>query len=476
MTESIANKEAKEMGNEVEEAEAETETCKSPNENFKDSKLFFGLRKGRTTSSCIFLLENDFKEQIDNCATAEYSMFSTMHEAVQYIESDPSFIEKSMKRNTDRVTTDKGNSDIIGKDTDGHTKKESWEGMFIQLMYYHRTHNNTLVPSYCQKLYTWVIDQLKQYDNLKKGLPHSLTMGRVQLLLGLNFDFNRLIIPADHSNLTNGNIAENHEKEKELIHNNKKTSVVPILPTPGNDNTSAINAVTTNNSQDLNSTRMTKTTIASQPMYQPPPVIFPFPSPYFPTFVAPPWPINNVPTNSGFYQHPQIMNTSPDQEKSPTKENQKSRKRHREKVQKIVDSKASRQEKYDEKWNSMCNDLLKFKNEHGHLNVDFSTDLGKWCLRQRELYTQYKKNEGPLTDERVRQLKDIGIDFTPYAKKNFYSNIDELKKYKEEHGNYLFPRKSWLSRVVERQKRDVSKLGSCFDIYHLLICTFLVLM
>lgn len=62
--------------------------------------------------------------------------------------------------------------------------------------------------------------------------------------------------------------------------------------------------------------------------------------------------------------------------------------------------------------------LLKFKNKHGHVNVEQGTDLGKWCFRQRDDYTQYKKNERPLTDERVRRLKDIGIDFTPVVERN----------------------------------------------------------
>ena len=147
-------------------------------------------------------------------------------------------------------------------------------------------------------------------------------MGTVQLLLGLNFDFNRLI-PADHNSLTNVNIGGNHGNI--FTNNNTKTSFTHILPSPGNNNTPTINAViavaksqnlnagpvlprpnnnavTKNNSQDLNLTRMTKTMTTLKPMYQPPPVIFPFPSPYLATttFVAPPWPINNVPTNSGF--------------------------------------------------------------------------------------------------------------------------------------------------------------------------------
>ena len=97
------------------------------------STEFFAVRKGRTTSSCIFLLENDFKEQVHNYTTAEYAKFSSINEAVQYIESDPMFVMKSSS-NMLHTETDRGH--VMSE-----AQQESWESMFIQLMYYHRTYS-----------------------------------------------------------------------------------------------------------------------------------------------------------------------------------------------------------------------------------------------------------------------------------------------------------------------------------------------
>jgi hypothetical protein len=287
----------------------------------KKSKVFFAVRKGRSTSSCIFLLENDFKEQIHTYTTAEYAKFGTMSEAVQYIESDPLFVVKSSR------VTEKGDSNITEEATytDGQSPKESWESMFIQLMYYHRTHSNTLVPSDCQPLYTWSIDQLKQYDQLKKGLSHTLTEGRVQLLLGLNFDFDREI-PEEDKN-------------------------------------------------DQSSTKVKK----------------------------------------------------------------------------------------KKRWNKFFSELEKFKSEHGHVNVDVNSDLGKWCAKQVSHYSKYKRSsDNTLSDEQAKQLSDIGLDLMTVAEKKFYSNIDKLKKYKEEHGGYKVHSHSSLYKFINQQRRVVSMVRDIF--------------
>ncbi len=416
------------------------------------SKEFFAVRKGRSTSSCIFLIENDFKEQIHNFTTAEYAKFSTMHEAMQYIESDPLFVVKSStsskkrnntNNNTDRVT-DTGTTEQCPK------AKESWEGMFIQLMYYHRSHNNTFVPSDCQPLYSWVIDQLKQYDQLKKGLPHTLTKGRVQLLLGLSFDFDREIP------LTNVYINEENDDGAELIVANEETDV-PILRsknytsshtgiTNSQNSTVAMTTATTQlphqfphsslsppyhvpnfttNMQSpmnfpTNNLMASSITNTSVPVYQYQHLF----TPYFSNFNAPTQcPINNVPTNSVVYQS---SNTSPNRRESL--------------------------------WNDKFAELLKFKVEHGHLNVDDASDLGKWCERQKEVYKVYKKNgTGPLTEDKVRRLKDLGFDLMSKSEKKFYAAIEELKKHKEEHGNFCVPTKEQkLYKLLRGQKSVVS--------------------
>lgn len=110
------------------------------------------------------------------------------------------------------------------------------------------------------------------------------------------------------------------------------------------------------------------------------------------------------------------------------------------------------------KWNEKFAELLNFKFEHGHLNVDVNSDLGKWCERQKDNYSKQKRKNGNnlLTDEQVRKLKDIGVNLMTKAEKNFYSNIEELKKYKEENGNYDVPSKSRLYKLLADQKVVVS--------------------
>jgi hypothetical protein len=426
-----------------------------PSDTSKKSKVFFAVRKGRSTSSCIFLLENDFKEQIHTYTTAEYAKFGTMSEAVQYIESDPLFVVKSSR------VTEKGDSNITEEATytDGQSPKESWESMFIQLMYYHRTHSNTLVPSDCQPLYTWSIDQLKQYDQLKKGLSHTLTEGRVQLLLGLNFDFDREIPEEDHMILTN----DDDNDGAELIDNEETDE--PTIPRSESDTTSHIGATATTansavtsplvhqsphlfsssssyppnftanmqwpmNNVTTNSAIASSMTNNSVAVYQSPHL---FPSPFFSNFIAPTqWPINNIPTNRQMFQSPHTPS-------------------NRSNV-----------------WDDNFAELVKFKVKHGHLNVDDASSLGKWCERQIDHYKVYKKSgTGPLTEDRVRRLKNLGLDLMTKVEKKFHSAIEELKKYKEEHNNFHLPVKSKLYKFLRDQKSIVSivKNSSSFYIF-----------
>jgi hypothetical protein len=114
------------------------------------------------------------------------------------------------------------------------------------------------------------------------------------------------------------------------------------------------------------------------------------------------------------------------------------------------------------KWNESFAELLNFKLEHGHLNVDVTSDLGKWCERQKDYYSRQKRNGNSLlTDEQVKKLKEIGLDLMTAAEKKFYSNIEELKKYKEEHGDYEVPSKSRLYKALADQKVVVSIFETC---------------
>jgi hypothetical protein len=113
------------------------------------------------------------------------------------------------------------------------------------------------------------------------------------------------------------------------------------------------------------------------------------------------------------------------------------------------------------RWNKFFSELEKFKSEHGHVNVDVNSDLGKWCAKQVSHYSKYKRSsDNTLSDEQAKQLSDIGLDLMTVAEKKFFSNIEDMKKYKEEHGHCRFPRGSRLYQVLKTQKEVVSSVGT----------------
>ena len=95
----------------------------------------------------------------------------------------------------------------------------------------------------------------------------------------------------------------------------------------------------------------------------------------------------------------------------------------------------------DAKWKAAFQQLVEYKNVHGHPNVaeTYKVDaaLGKWVAQQRAMY---RKETLPL--DRLNLLRDLGFDFTPGDKKvPFQTRLDQLKKYKEVHGDTRVPRR-----------------------------------
>lgn len=274
----------------------------------RTGKRFYALRKGNTTSSCIYLLEHDFKKQIDNCSTAEYAIFSSMNEAIQYIESDSFFVVRSNNERGGGVTNDNDTGKDVLIDRDGNDDDDD--------------------------------------DEDGAGL--------------MNYE---------------------DDDDDDYIDDEKSN----IIPT-----TSAVAETTTK----LTTTAYTTSTGTMVPVYQ------------------------------------SASNPS---------------------------SSPNRPTKKTIKWDENFAELLKFKIEHGHLNLGSDSDLGKWCEKQINNYRIYKrKGTGPLTDEQVRRLKDIGLDLVPISEKRFYSNIEDLKKYKEENRDYEVPLSSNLYKFIGDNKKYVS--------------------
>jgi len=110
--------------------------------------------------------------------------------------------------------------------------------------------------------------------------------------------------------------------------------------------------------------------------------------------------------------------------------------------------------------------LQEFKNIHGHLNIPKNHPLlGRWVARQRELYRKRRNDNGDnddeitnnnsLTEERIQQLENIGLEWISNLKgsacnKSWEKHYQNLSLYKENHGHCNVP-KNW---------KDNKELGS----------------
>ena len=101
-------------------------------------------------------------------------------------------------------------------------------------------------------------------------------------------------------------------------------------------------------------------------------------------------------------------------------------------------------------WDERLGELAKYKDEHGHCNViqSYGT-LGKWVLNLRQ-------RKGKLTQERVQKLDDIGFVWNPTP--SWDEHLDELSKYKSEHGDCNVPTSQGpLGTWVNTQRRAYKK-------------------
>lgn len=121
-------------------------------------------------------------------------------------------------------------------------------------------------------------------------------------------------------------------------------------------------------------------------------------------------------------------------------------------------------------------DLVKYKNIHGHCNPPSTQSLGRWCRRVRYEYNRqakgrFKKNgEKLLTSEKIKKLEAIGFQFSSSSTcKNFEQRLKELVKFREIHGHCHVPRSypslgKWCSSIRigynQVQKGEIQTSGS----------------
>jgi glycerol-3-phosphate cytidylyltransferase-like family protein len=117
-------------------------------------------------------------------------------------------------------------------------------------------------------------------------------------------------------------------------------------------------------------------------------------------------------------------------------------------------------------WDEMFNQLLEFKQKHGHVKVsqqyDENKKLGTWVMKQRSKYREYKRTNGQKGDpERMKCLESIGLvdDITTgYEKEDvkeiWYDMYNQLLEFKQKHGHVKVPQRYnenkklgiWVSR------------------------------
>jgi hypothetical protein len=103
-------------------------------------------------------------------------------------------------------------------------------------------------------------------------------------------------------------------------------------------------------------------------------------------------------------------------------------------------------------WKDMYNQLLEFKQKHGHVNVprqyDENPKLGTWVRHWRSAYRDYKRTNGQKGDpERMKCLESIGLvddsttgDANRHVNTSWKDMYNQLLEFKQKHGHVKVPR------------------------------------
>jgi 4-hydroxyphenylpyruvate dioxygenase-like putative hemolysin len=121
----------------------------------------------------------------------------------------------------------------------------------------------------------------------------------------------------------------------------------------------------------------------------------------------------------------------------------------------LVDDITTGYEKEDvkEHWYDMYNQLLEFKQKHGHVKVpqryNENKKLGIWVKNRKGDYREYKRTNGQKGDpEQMKCLESIGLvdDITARnakedVKEHWYVMYNQLLEFKQKHGHVKVPQR-----------------------------------
>ncbi len=89
-------------------------------------------------------------------------------------------------------------------------------------------------------------------------------------------------------------------------------------------------------------------------------------------------------------------------------------------------------------WETMYKEAASYYNKYGNLRIPFeyvtehSWKLGRWVGVQR---LNYRKNDGSISEERIKKLSLIGMDWHTPEEKSWSKAYEALKEYKDKNGD-----------------------------------------
>lgn len=110
----------------------------------------------------------------------------------------------------------------------------------------------------------------------------------------------------------------------------------------------------------------------------------------------------------------------------------------------------------ESKWQNRFQELVKFKQEHGHLRVPQTESLGQWLNNQKAQYKWLKEDKkSSITPKRIEQLESIeGFEWSSARRGNWEDKFKELVAFKKANGHMKIPQGTSLGNWIANQKSN----------------------
>jgi hypothetical protein len=121
----------------------------------------------------------------------------------------------------------------------------------------------------------------------------------------------------------------------------------------------------------------------------------------------------------------------------------------------------------DKTFDDRVKELVSFKEEYGHCRVPqkVNKSLQTWCAKVRKDYDLHPDERRILNEERIKQLEDIGFEWTnvnplnkPTSNKKFDERVSDLRAFKAKYGHCTVQQKQdkslqqWCAKIRREYK------------------------